>query len=314
VCRSSAGACDIAESCDGSSNDCPADAFQPSTVVCRSAAGVCDVAESCTGTSAACPPDGFKPDNTPCDDNNICTNPDTCQSGVCTGPFDPTQCSQHYLCYKIKTPKFTTSPTVTLVDDFDGTVTATSLRGRQLCTPASKNGSPVTDSTTHLAAYSFRQSVPHTRQTLQSTDQFGTLSLTTIKPDYLLVPSNKDLNTTPPAPDNNAINVDHYKCYKVKVTPGTPRLPKGTQVHVSDQFLSPAKLFNVLKPKDFCNPVNKNGEGVKDPNGRLTCYQVKAATGQPRLARRTVFINNQFAPAVMSTIKENELCLPSIKN
>jgi len=47
----------VAESCDGLSNDCPADAFQPATVACRPAAGVCDVAESCDGTSAACPAD-----------------------------------------------------------------------------------------------------------------------------------------------------------------------------------------------------------------------------------------------------------------
>jgi hypothetical protein len=281
--------------------------------VCRSATGTCDVAESCTGVSAACPSDLFAPNGTPCNDANTCTNPDQCQSGVCTGPFDPTQCSDHYLCYKIKAPNFTTSPTVTLVDDFDGSVTASSLRPRQLCTPASKNGSPVTDSTTHLAAYSFRQSTPHTRRTFNSTDQFGTLSLSTIKPDTLLVPSNKDLNTTPTAPDNNAINVDHYKCYKAKVTAGTPKFVS-VQVNVTDQFLSPAKVFVARKPKHFCTAVNKNGEGFKNQNARLVCYQVKAASGQPKLVRKTVFINNQFGPSPMTTVKERELCLPAVQN
>ena len=57
VCRSSAGPCDAAESCDGTHNDCPADAFQPSTATCRASAGACDGAELCTGSSAACPPD-----------------------------------------------------------------------------------------------------------------------------------------------------------------------------------------------------------------------------------------------------------------
>src|SRR5439155_854593 len=50
-----AGVCDVAESCDGVSNDCPPDAFEPATVECRASAGVCDPAETCTGTSAACP-------------------------------------------------------------------------------------------------------------------------------------------------------------------------------------------------------------------------------------------------------------------
>jgi cysteine-rich repeat protein len=56
-CRSGAGACDAAETCDGASVACPADAFLPSTTTCRSATGDCDVAEQCTGSSAACPAD-----------------------------------------------------------------------------------------------------------------------------------------------------------------------------------------------------------------------------------------------------------------
>src|SRR5439155_1379861 len=57
VCRSAAGACDVAENCTGSSAACPSDSFVSSTTVCRSSAGICDVAESCTGSSAACPTD-----------------------------------------------------------------------------------------------------------------------------------------------------------------------------------------------------------------------------------------------------------------
>ena len=66
VCRPSAGACDIVETCDGTTNACPADVFQPSTTVCRSAAGLCDVSESCTGTSAACPADVIQPAQAVC--------------------------------------------------------------------------------------------------------------------------------------------------------------------------------------------------------------------------------------------------------
>ena len=39
----------------GPSGACPADAFAASTLECRASAGDCDVAESCTGSSAACP-------------------------------------------------------------------------------------------------------------------------------------------------------------------------------------------------------------------------------------------------------------------
>jgi hypothetical protein len=57
-CRASAGACDVAESCDGINNACPADLLVPSGFECRAAAGVCDVAESCPGMDPQCPDDG----------------------------------------------------------------------------------------------------------------------------------------------------------------------------------------------------------------------------------------------------------------
>ena len=56
-CRASAGDCDLPESCDGATNDCPADGFKTNAVQCRAAAGDCDVAESCSGSSATCPSD-----------------------------------------------------------------------------------------------------------------------------------------------------------------------------------------------------------------------------------------------------------------
>jgi RHS repeat-associated protein len=74
VCRASAGACDVAETCNGSVLTCPADGFAASGTVCRAAAGECDVAETCSGTSAACPSDAKKSSGTACtDDGNPCT-------------------------------------------------------------------------------------------------------------------------------------------------------------------------------------------------------------------------------------------------
>ena len=57
VCRPKAGDCDVAERCDGAGNDCPADGFVAAGDVCRPSAGVCDPAEECTGTGPACPTD-----------------------------------------------------------------------------------------------------------------------------------------------------------------------------------------------------------------------------------------------------------------
>src|SRR5262249_38596963 len=79
-CRGTAGVCDQAETCTGSSATCPTDIFLPSTTSCRSAAGECDPQENCTGSSAACPADQKKPSQTACSDDG---NP--CSIDVCDG-------------------------------------------------------------------------------------------------------------------------------------------------------------------------------------------------------------------------------------
>ena len=116
VCRGSAGVCDLAETCDGVSDFCPGDVFEPVATLCRDAvgecdapdvcdgasascpvdlklttecrgsAGVCDLVETCDGVSDFCPGDLFEPVGTSCDDGDICTEPDECQAGVCEGP------------------------------------------------------------------------------------------------------------------------------------------------------------------------------------------------------------------------------------
>jgi RHS repeat-associated protein len=86
TCRAAAGACDLAETCTGSSAACPVDGFAPATTTCRAAApGGCDVAEACTGSSATCPTDAKVADNTSCNDNNACTQADSCHDGQCSG-------------------------------------------------------------------------------------------------------------------------------------------------------------------------------------------------------------------------------------
>src|SRR3989442_355202 len=61
---SNGGACDGTDSCDGAGH-C-VDGFKSATTTCRPSAGQCDVAESCTGTSGACPADGFASSSTSC--------------------------------------------------------------------------------------------------------------------------------------------------------------------------------------------------------------------------------------------------------
>jgi hypothetical protein len=77
VCRTSGGMCDTAENCPGNGPSCPADSFVASTVECRSSGGLCDPAENCTGSSANCPGDAksssvCRTAAGPCDNPEIC--------------------------------------------------------------------------------------------------------------------------------------------------------------------------------------------------------------------------------------------------
>jgi fibronectin type 3 domain-containing protein len=90
-CRPTAGDCDIAETCDGISPSCPVDGFKQAGIVCRKVADVCDVPESCTGTSPICPVDSVAAANTVCNrskDNNQCDPTETCTGTSVTCPTD----------------------------------------------------------------------------------------------------------------------------------------------------------------------------------------------------------------------------------
>ncbi len=88
TCRPSAGTCDVAEVCTGVDPDCPADALLPSTTTCRAASDVCDRAETCTGASATCPTDTFLPSSTTCRaSTDLCDRAEMCSG---TGPSCPT--------------------------------------------------------------------------------------------------------------------------------------------------------------------------------------------------------------------------------
>jgi hypothetical protein len=122
-CRASAGQCDVAETCTGSSGACPVngfapdtmtcvgtsnggvcddvdkcsgtantcvDKYKPSSVVCRPEDGQCDVEETCTGSSGACPADVFAPATTLCmgvSQGDLC---DDDANDHCFGPTENT--------------------------------------------------------------------------------------------------------------------------------------------------------------------------------------------------------------------------------
>ena len=174
----------------------------------------------------------------------------------------------------------------------------------------------------------------HVRQTnIKVENQFGTIFVDTRRPNRLLVPSAKSLIGPVDPPD--PASIDHFKCYRVRTRrriceedptvrcrrdadcdTGTCNLgfPKGITVTVDDQFDDTPKVFKVKRPRRLCTPVNKNGEGIIDPETHLMCYKVRRAKGEPRHQRvRGIRVNNQFGPLQLDTRKPRELCVPSTK-
>lgn len=98
ICRQAADLCDAAESCTGASTACPADALRPAGSTCRAAVNQCDVAEVCSGSAITCPSDSKAQNGSSCDDQNLCTQTDTCQSGSCVGT-NPVVCSALDQCH-----------------------------------------------------------------------------------------------------------------------------------------------------------------------------------------------------------------------
>jgi hypothetical protein len=190
------------------------------------------------------------------------------------------------------------------------------VREQMLCLPTDKNGEGVVDPSTHLVSYLIkRQSPRHVKRTaLRVTNQLGEVRLNTVKPTNLLVPSAKSLVSSPAAPNPLLINLDHYKCYRVRVTPRTPKFASGTLVQATDQFEA-VRTLSLVKPRHLCTPVDKNGEGIKNPQAHYLCYTARAAVGSPKHTRTSgIFVNNQFGPRRLDTLRDNEFCIPSTKS
>ncbi|HEY3356437.1 MAG TPA: hypothetical protein VGQ83_24515 [Polyangia bacterium] len=96
VCRPAEGLCDAADTCTGTSPECP-DAKLPAGTVCRAAVGACDRAETCDGVSKECPTDIFELDGTFCDDTTVCNGRERCFQGACVAGT-PLDCSDGLAC------------------------------------------------------------------------------------------------------------------------------------------------------------------------------------------------------------------------
>jgi hypothetical protein len=155
------------------------------------------------------------------------------------------------------------------------------------------NVTDIVDPETHLVIYDiYGGSI---NKTVQVANQFGNQTLDVSGPYGLLVPSEK---IVPPAPQ-----LDHFKCYNVRN--GTP---VGDFVDVADQF-GYYSFVQVLEADWFCNPVDKNGEGMTNPDNHLTVYNITGVTW----GWWNVTVDNQFGWRELTVYGPVALAAPTWK-
>jgi hypothetical protein len=238
---------------------------------------------------------------------------------ACPAFVDPPLCIDDFNCYKSlvtdDTPKFVRISGVQLSDQFES-ATVDLLKPYHVCTPTDVNDEGTIDEATHLMSYVIRQQQPHVRRTaIRVTNFLEEVRVDTLRPELLLVPTSKRLVLPAPAAPNPATHtVDHYKCYRVKVTPGTPKAAIDRKITIEDQF-TVRKIYSLKLPRHLCLPVDKNGEGIKNPDVHLLCYKGKRARGEINFVpRKGLFTNNQLGPLRMDALKEHEFCIPTRKS
>ena len=256
------------------------------------------------------------PDSTPCGPTPTRTPArwPGCDAGVCTQSHISNGCPtppDHFACYEILPTKFTPVPNVSLVDQFGSSVTTVN-RPKYLCAPADKKGEDPSAPShpDHLTAYLLHgKPVKKLNQTVSN--QFGTIVLDVTKPSQLLVPTAKSLAApAPPAPTSPA--VDHFQCYKVKRSKGSPKFNKILGVAIKDQFGT--GTIDLLKPTELCAPVEQERRrpGRREHVYHLLCYR---ARGNAPFGTKQVWLDSQFGPLNQVSLSHRpRFCVPSIKN
>ena len=161
---------------------------------------------------------------------------------TCPAFTDPDLCIDDFNCYRAivteGTERFQRIEGVQLDDQFEN-ATVTVMRPFHLCTPTNKNEDGTIDADTHLDSYIIRRQSPAhiQRGAIRLTNELEEIRVDTIRPDMLLVPTGKSLVLpAPPTPNPSFHHVDHYKCYRVRVSRGTPKAAVDRKITIKDQF------------------------------------------------------------------------------
>jgi hypothetical protein len=209
----------------------------------------------------------------------------------------------HFKCYGVKGTPLRTQ--VFLTDQF-GAAPAMVQRPLLLCNPVEKQVgglvTPIQDPAAHLKCYGIRTKRLAVRQ-VRVRNQFGIQTLAVGRPVVLCAPASKTEGLQDPGPP--PVDLDHFKCYRVKGR------PIAVPVVLRDQFR--VEEARVRAPALLCNPVEKRRDNevtpIRFPERHLVCY-----TLEPRQqVRISVVTRTQFGREPLRVTRSLALCAPSEK-
>ncbi|ANM28831.1 hypothetical protein ABI59_03245 [Acidobacteria bacterium Mor1] len=218
---------------------------------------------------------------------------------ACVAPAFAEEAKDHYKCYDAKPLSSFNGPDVDLVDRFGPTL-ADVVKLDKLCTPVDKNGEGMVDPNTHLACYSINDDPDFADAQMEIWNQFGEESLRITRAGTLCVPTVIDGETASGA-------VDHFKCYRggTKFDSTIPYSPR--DVSAVDRFRT--NVDTAEAPVAFCNPVDKNGEGIGSTKSHLECYNVEDRALRP--LNEVLNVTNQFGSQRIILKRQESLCVPT---
>ena len=220
------------------------------------------------------------------------------RSAVAFGPLP----LDHYKIYDATTTDAVFAEPVILVDQFNIDGLSGRLDGPfRFGVPTDKNDEGIFDPSVHYTWYRVNEAQQQPIRTVVFENQFGVGVVDVRQPRWLLSPANKNQMPGSPLPDLR----DHFLCYDAA---GDELL---RNVILDNQFGFETHIL--LKPDLFCNPVQKEHNGVIFPIineiDHLVCYQFE----HPDSLTLTVTTEDQFVLTNLALFQSIKLCVPSLK-
>lgn len=225
--------------------------------------------------------------------------------------------TDHFACYEATDRNPNAPQSITLDDQFDGTLSAEAMTALEFCNPVAKtvgtSTTPIDEPNAHLTFYELTQNLRAVRRKVVVSNQFGVeQTLRVAAPRIVAVPTLKNGEGT----TNDLGDLSHFTCYEAS----------GKRLNVSaglqDQFHTGPETILVHAPQYFCNPAEKTHGSTTTAIARdedhLVCYKVTPSNAPPS-EFSTVTVENQFEGFDLTPDEVFEigplhfLCVPSEK-